>query len=256
MCLRRVPSGSGGMDACLFVRLAEDKRTSRRSISDVLEVLTSRAAFGSTDHAVLAVGPMKLPSGQGVGLVQILFATPIKTYIVSLPTATGFNAVCSGSRSSRPEKFDIFLLDGATINYDGQVQLKGGVRLRAVTVIRAQFALKPTELDWRIVYATVMAIGAEKRCYRRPTDRTPRRLRCRRKQSRRHLLRKCLGDQLFLDCRALRGLRIPSLKRLIHRLISLNPGFANISDQKIANTLRMFGIRIPTHRQRVTPAAC
>jgi hypothetical protein len=232
----------------VYQRLAEETRSSRRTISDVLDVVSRQAWFENSHRATMNVGPMKLPSGEVVGIVQVLFCAAETTYIVSLPTAMAFEAICD--EDSRREKYCIFRLDGATFNCNGHVYLKDGVRLRAVTVLPALLPLEPTALDWRIVHATVSAIGAEKRCYRRLTDRPPRRFGRLQRQSRPRLLRRTARDQWFLDCRALRGLRIPSLKEMIYRLRKLDPQLSSVSGQKIADALRMFGMRIPATRPR------
>jgi hypothetical protein len=234
----------------LYEALAEDSRMRRRTIADGLEVLREKAGFGINDHALVRIAQMTLPSAKVVGLVQLWFETPTKTFIVSMPTAIEFKAMPDGA--SRPETFEIFLLDSATVDYHGHVQLNDGSRLRAVTVIPTLLPLEPSELDWRIVHATVRAIGAEKRCYRRLTDKAPGRFRRLRQHSRSRVLRRTLRDQSFLDCRALRGLRTPPLKELIYRLAAANPELKKISGQKISDALRMFGVRIPASRPRRT----
>jgi hypothetical protein len=232
--------------------LDQASRSSRRGIADMLEVLRNKASFGDGDCALIDIGRMKLPSGEAMGLVQIFFSTPVKTYIVSLPTAIHFKAIRDGA--SRPETFEIFRLDGAKVDCSGRVQLNDGSRLRAVTVIPAVLPLEPSELDWRIVHATVRAIGAEKRCYRRLTDRAPARFRRLRQHGRSRLLRKTARGRWFLDCGALRGLRTPPLKELVYRLMQQDPALKKVSGQKISDALRMFGVRIPASRPRRTGA--
>jgi hypothetical protein len=237
----------------IYERLGEENRSSRRAVADVLQMLSSAVPFGSDQRAIIDVGMMKLPSGEAVGLVQFFFCTATKTYIVSLPTSKAFQAIRHGA--CRPEPFDVLLLNGASVDCNGNVHLKDGLRVRAVNVIPALLPLKPSELDWQIVHATVRAVGAEKRCYRRLTDRAPGRLRRLRQQSRPAVLRTALRNQRFLDCRALRGLSTLPLKELIYRLGEVDPELKNISGQKISHALRMFGMRVPAQRPRRARAA-
>lgn len=58
-----------------YERLSDLATVSRRTVADALEVLRDRVGFGDHDHAILDIGPMRLPSGKTVGLVQILFYT-------------------------------------------------------------------------------------------------------------------------------------------------------------------------------------
>ena len=113
-----------------------------------------------------------------------------------------------------------------------------GAVLRAVEVIPAKLPLKPSDLDWRIVHHVVSIIHAEDRCYR---------------SLREHAKPKCLDvpgemipDTRFLDCSALDGLKLPSLKHLAKQIGKKDPALKRLSRQKIADALRKFGMRIPT----------
>jgi hypothetical protein len=215
-----------------YERLAEEDRLLRRTLADALEVLCKRAGFYSSHQATIAVGGLRLPSGQVVGLTQLLFRTSAKTYVVSLPTAVKFQAIAA--EASRVETFDVFRLDGAIVESDGLVHLADGTQLRAVKVIPAPLPLQPQDLDWRIVHATVKAIGAEKHCYRRLTD---------------------AFSEEFVDCAKLRDLSPPSRKKLIYLIAKVDPELGKVSGQKIADTLWMFGIRRPVRRLLQTCAA-
>jgi hypothetical protein len=100
--------------------------------------------------------------------------------------------------------------------------------------------LKPSELDWRIVRHVIRIIGAEGRCYR---------------SLREHAKPRCLDlphdiipDIRFIDCSALKGLELPSVKSLVAQIAKIDPALKNLSRQTIANALCKFGMRIPASR--------
>lgn len=210
-------------------RLAENFRSSRRTIADVIDILANQAGFATGHLATIDVGAMQLPSMRIVGVVQVFYRTTDTTYIVSLPTSSTFHAV--RAEAARREEFCILDLSGAKVGADGHVELLNGVRLGAVVVTPALLPLEPSPLDWRIVHATVAALKAEERCYRRLTDTGP-------------------PHGLFLDCSELSSLSTPPLKELLYRVWEVDPTLNTVSGQKVSNTLRMFGLRIPAPRPR------
>jgi hypothetical protein len=142
-------------------RLFEKDRSSRRTIADAIEVLRQACDFNSQDRAEIRVGPLRLSSGDVVGLVDARFPVRDNVFIVSLPTSSQFSAICH--RASQRDCFEIFRLDG---RLQGNVVLKDGATLGAVEVIPTRVLFDPTELDWRIVQLAVAMIGAENLCYR------------------------------------------------------------------------------------------
>jgi hypothetical protein len=219
-------------------RLREEDRTSRRTISDALTVLGERTGLNEHDHAEIRVYPIMPPSGQVVGRVDLVFDAPRreKISIVSLPTAASFRAGCLGS--SGRECFEIFRLDGAIVRADATVLLADGATLRAVEVIPSRLPYEPTEIDWRIVHYTVSIAGAEEHCYWRLRDRL------------RPPYQETVPDLRFLDCSRLRELDLPPLKVIASLLAERDSTLRKVSQQKVADTLRMFGIRIPKPRPR------
>jgi hypothetical protein len=217
--------------------LLEQERNKRRSTADALDVMCRFAGFGAQDQAEIRVGLLRLPSSTIVGIVLVMFDSPIhhKVYIVSLPTSTHFRAIREGS--SQREKVDISLLDGAAVAADGTARLTDGARLRAVEVVPARLPKEPSELDWRIVHHAIPIAGAEGRCYR----------------SLRHGLppdqQAMVPDLRFLDCGTLPGLHVPCLKVIAGRVADRAPDLAEPSCQKIADALRDFGIRTPNARR-------
>jgi len=233
-------------------RLADNSRLSRRTIADVVDVLRQGANFMANDTAMVIIGGMKLPSEEIVGTVQVLFSAPDgTTYVVALPTSRWFLA--RDETSQERQKLDICKLDRAIVDGDGNVVLQDGARLRAVEVMPHRLPLDPSDTDWRIVHLTITAVGAEAQCYRLISSNVTRdQFRNRMNLKRLRQLRRSLPRRRVLDFRKLNGLELPPLKELAYRLYELDPTL-DISQQKIADALRDFGIRIP--RQRSTRSA-
>ncbi len=183
------------------VLLREEERNHRFTVQDAIDVLPKSAGFGDGDFAEIRVGGMRLPSGEVVGLTNVLFISEAvgKTLVVSLPASVRFKANPQGEAD--PCLFSIFELDGAKVDNNGSVRLPDGTVLRAVEVIPANLPLKPSVLDWLIVHHVISIIGAEDRCYR---------------SLREHAKPKCLDlpedivpDVRSIDCSALKGLELP-----------------------------------------------
>jgi hypothetical protein len=218
--------------------LREEERHQRLTVSHAIDVLGNYADFRDDDFAEIQVCILRLPSRDVVGLANVFFDSHAlgKTLVVSLATSAEFRAKRQGEADAR--RFSIFELDGAKTNNNGIVRLSNGAVLRAVEVLPAKLPLKPSDLDWRIVHHVVSIIHAEDRCYR---------------SLREHAKPKCLDvpgemipDTRFLDCSALDGLKLPSLKHLAKQIGKKDPALKRLSRQKIADALRKFGMRIPT----------
>lgn len=220
-----------------YERLQEDQRDKRRSIADVIEVLCSRLAFDATRTGKIRVAGLRLPSGQIVGLVATFVegATDETIFIISLPTSAEFLA--KRQSTGQFETFGIFQLDGATFDGRGAVELSDGVRLRAVAVMPSLLPYHVTKLEWRIIHHTIAFLGAESECYRYliPLER----------------------QRDVLDCSALPALRdrIRGLKQIQGYITDRETALKGLSKQKIVDTLRKFGIRIPSARPRRHRAA-
>jgi len=219
--------------------LENESRASRRTVADGVELLREFAAFDEDEHAEIRVGPLQLPSGDLVGLVNILFDSPLreKVYVASLPTATRFCAICPGT--SERDCFEIFRLDGGVVDAQANVLLRDGMRLRAVEVLPFRLPYEPTELDWRIVHHTVYIIRAQERCYRSLRDGLP------------PGLQHMMPDRRFLDCSRLHGLNMPPLKVIASLIAERDKILRKFSPQKVADALRTFGVRVPRPRPRV-----
>jgi hypothetical protein len=217
------------------VLLREEQRNHRFTVSDAIDVLVT-AGFGDNDFAEIRVGGLRLPSGGEVGLPNVLFSSDVlgTTLVVSLPTSAQFKAKHQGGANAR--LLSIFELDGAKVGNNGCVRLLDGTVLRAVEVIPAKLPLKPSDLDWLIVHHVIWIIGAEDRCYR---------------SLREHAKPRCLDlpkdivpEIRIIDCGALKGHELPSLKYLAWQIGKKQPTL-EVSDQKIADALLKFGMRIP-----------
>ncbi|MGY4234730.1 hypothetical protein ACVIIW_003677 [Bradyrhizobium sp. USDA 4449] len=212
--------------------LQQDQCDKRRGIADVIDLLHAEAVFDAPDTGEIRVGALRLPSDDIVGLIIASFARTADeiTFIVSLPTSAQFRAKRRGS--TEIETFAISQLDGASFDSRGNVELRDGTRLRAVEVIPSKLPYHVTELDWCILHHVIVFLGAESDCYRYPI--------------------RFEQPRDALDCSALPALkrRIPLLKQIRFYIAEREPALKNLSEQKIADTLRMFGMRIPARRTR------
>ena len=215
--------------------LGQASQSSRRTIADALAVLEAEAAFGEDDTAQIRIGHLQLPSGETVGLVLVVFDMPCtdKGYAVPLPTATQLYA---DHGSSRRVLFDVGLFDEAVADGKGNVFLTTGETLRAVEVVPARLPLKPTDLDWRIVHATVECVEKKQSCYRG--------LRSSLKEEDLPIAF-MVPDIDILDFTKMRDLVVPSLDSIAAQLAERIRRERAPSPQKIADTLADFGMRFP-----------
>jgi hypothetical protein len=221
-------------------RLEEDNRTFRRTVLDALAVLHAAANFSHGDCAKIGITLLALPSKQLVGLVDLLFDTALQdtTYVLSLPTSAQFSGVCAASEQR--ETFDIARLDQAVVDSGGEVLLMDGTRLAWVEVKPAYLPYDPSELDLRILHHTISILNAEERCYRPLAQGIGKDVA--------HMV----PDLRFLDFSEVAKLQVPPppLKVIAPLIVERDQGLGDISQQKIADTLRKFGIRHPKPRPR------
>jgi hypothetical protein len=228
-----------GQGARAYTRIAEEDKASRRAIADATTVLRKAVQFNEHDRAKIRVTAIRLPSGDVVGLVDVLFEAPWldERYCVSLPTAGRFKGFRQDIR--RHVDLEIIRLNKAAADAAGTVVLADGTILGAVRVIPAQMPLEPSELDWKIVHATLSIIPGGDRCYRSWREgMSPE-------------LQYMIPDQRLLDCSKLHDLKdIPPLKDIVTAIGRDHPTL-KVSSQKIADALRAFGIRVPVPRPRI-----
>ena len=222
--------------------LRQNERDERRTITDALEVLWTQANFEEGDTAEIWLGPLRLPSTQIVSLICVTFNSDShkKIFMVQLPTALTFRAKLD--RAPEFQEFEIGRLGGASVNGEGQVRLSDGTHLRGVEVIPANLPYNITPVDWAVIRQTIAELGIEEECRYVPTD---------------PALREIVPDLIDdpIDCSKLSGHPAPLLKVVQGRIQDHFGG--TVSQQKIADTLRKFGMRVPTGRpsSRQAPAA-
>jgi hypothetical protein len=214
--------------------LGENERNNRRTIMDALEILRTKASFEQDDVAKIQLGMLRLLSSEIVSLVLVSFESAIhqKSFLVSLPTASSFRAKLEGAPKS--QEFEIARLGGATINSRGQVQLSDGAQIRGVEIIPALLPYDITPLDRAIIRQTIATLGIEEQCRYDPGGRLPE--------------AEFNPFDYAIDCSKLSGHPPPRLKAVQARIEDHESGFETVSLQKIANTLRKFGMRIPASR--------
>lgn len=206
----------------------------RRTIADALNVLAARIAFKSSDRAQIEISPLALPWGELAWLLFVVFESEREP----LPCSSKFHAIRAGSE--RTEIFETSRLKDATVDGRSQVTLNDGTQLRAVEILPAISNVEPSELDYFIVHALVQFNKAEAWCYRNLADDLPPGLR-----------EEVTADLRFLDFNRLHELKIPGLKELAGFVADTTPDLPPISEQKVADALKTFGLRIPRPRPRV-----
>jgi hypothetical protein len=221
----------------MFEVLAEEDRRKRRTLADALEVLRTDANFKEGDAAEIGIGALKLPSSEIAYLIYVSFRNTVhqKTFLVSLPTAGKVRARLLGDQ--KLQEFEIERLNGAIANGRGDVWLSDGAQIRGVEVIPALLPYEITPLDWTIIRQTIAELGIEEHSRYAP---------------RFEVARTYLGRSLLnsIDCSKLTGHPPPLLKSIQARVLDDSPEFGTISLQKIADTLRKFGMRRPANRRK------
>jgi len=207
----------------------------RYSVADALEVLCGKTGFSSGDHVTIAIGSLQPSDGVVVGLPRLDFrAANDCIYVVTLPAAMQFWGKERGAVGT--QKYDIFELARATVEFSGRVHLKDGRVMSAVEVIPCLKRTEPTENEWKVLRAALGAFGGDGPYYR---------------QLDAHLPGGPIPDLRRLDCSLLHELDLPLLKVVVGKLQKFDPSLKAISSQKIADALAFFGVRIPK-RQKST----
>jgi hypothetical protein len=214
-----------------YARLREEHRTRRRTVADALDVVGRDLAPSEVLRAHIEIAPLQL-SGECTALVDVVF--PDLGCRVSLPTSARFRAL--SETGSRREEFEISRLDRAEVCPDGSVLLADGTRLRAVEVIPTYLPYRPSDLDERIL-RHVISLTESYHCYRSIREGLPEHL-----------------HHLVPDVRALDYSRVPSIQvpplKVIRGDIEDNDPRLKVSNQKIADALAKFGVRVPRRRPR------
>jgi hypothetical protein len=220
-----------------YVRLQEERRTSRRTIADALEVVRQEFGLDDIGPAHVRIDPLRLPCGQCTALVDVLFSD--LSCGVSLPTSAQFKA--RSETSSRQQEFEISRLDGAEIYSDGSAELADGTRLLAVEVVPTHLPYEASKLDQKIL-GYVISLTKADYCCRSIREGVP------------EHLQEMIPDIRVLDFSRVRMIEA-SLLKVIRGYISDKDPDLRVSNQKIADALAMFGIRVPRSRRPRTRAA-
>jgi len=195
-------------------------------MADVIDVLQRLPNFSESREAVVRLAPLKLPSGQGTTLIQIVCEA--QGFAVSLPSAGYFWGVRNPVLGL--ERFEILRLDGAKLDMAGNVALQRATIIHSVQVVPTFVPLKLTQTEERIIAWVIHRFHPRKRCFRYfPNPEIPHPLRRRAK----------LGG---LDYGTLRSLELPSLKEIEYALKEMD-GFGDCSRQTIASALAKSGMR-------------
>lgn len=217
-----------------FVTGAVRGRGALSTVAEGLERLSRYpACFRPEDKATISVADLPMPSGRRIQSPTLLF-TPASggdlTFAAVLAPASHCRAtdIASGKRT----KYEMRLLHEAIVDNDGRATLRDGAILRAIEVIPDRIQ-NPSELDWQILATFIAARGAENWCYRDILDGLE------------PELRKQVPD---LAChRRIDLTRVPELdarllKRDVWEIRAQDPTL-NVSKEKLAQTLAVFGIR-------------
>jgi hypothetical protein len=215
-----------------YVRIREEDRDKRRTIADALDVMWQEFGFCDVDGAHIRIGPFRLDSGQCTALVDIVF--PNLECMVGLPTSSRFKA--RSGTSAQHGEFEISRLTGAEIGADGAVLSTDGTRLRGVEVIPTHLPDQLSKREQRIIGHLIRQTGAY-HCFRNYRDELP------------EAFREGCPDLWVLDFGRLCTIDAPPLKVIRGYIEDHEPGL-RVSNQKIADTLAMCGIRIPRRRRR------
>jgi hypothetical protein len=221
------------------IRLDAVGRDGRNKISDAIALLRAEAGFGERHRATIRALPMRLPSAEVVGAVDLLFeaAWVPCVYAVGLRYAPGFRG---RPLRSGYQEYPIVELNRATVNAAGTVTLADGTVLENVEMLTAPMLAEPTDLDRQILAAALKVIEGGESCFRSLQEDVP------------AAHRAFVPDIRQLDWGRLRTLKTRPLKQLVAAIKDVDPELEVRSNEKIANTLCKFGVRVPIPRPRIS----
>lgn len=228
-----------------LVFLPAEMRSTRPTMAEVLDALRQTTWLTHDDRGTVAIGPSPTSTQPAArcGLIKFIFSDGRDPVAIQLPTSTRFSALRVGYNQS--ESFQMTQLADARVNGDGSVTLIDGTRLRAVEFTSARTPIAPSALDQQIIKAFIKARRAESVCYRPRSELQPELFRIVLRYHRNDSAYLKRANELMLDFAALRQLSTPPLERLLEELDQVDLTLAELSRQKLADTLAMYGVRIP-----------
>lgn len=204
-----------------------DGRGSMRTLADGLEKLQELQPNLGDRPIAIRTSPLRLPTGEMMAIVALIApeTSADLRWAIALPSCAQFFAATTlGAR----ERYDIALLDDATVDLGGNVRLTNGVYLHNVELVPTTVRPELTKRQERILYLTIFALSAQDRCFR--------------------LVHPSLPDLVGVDFNALSKEKLPSLKDLERRIAQEMP---DATRHEIANALAIAGMRQPRSGRRV-----
>ena len=202
-------------------RSTTDTRQARRTLADALHALTENP------QAEVRIAPMLLQDGSHAASVAVIVSRPS----VLMPSATHFTAL---DTSGVPVRREIAALDCAVTDFNGNVKLADGTRVRAVELELAPITRELTPEQGNVLRCVLKVLGAENRCYR-------------------PLAPDLLPGLMVLDYAKVAELgedELPSLKAIERDVLREMRG---ITRHKLAEVLALAGLRRPRSGPRARP---
>lgn len=231
-----------------LIFLPDEKRTSRPTLVEILDILRCRSQLCEGDRGLvkLCPSPTSLRRGAYCGVIEFTVPAGKEPAAVQLPTSARFDAL---SESGSEEQHPMARLDGAEVWSNGLVIMVDGMRLRGLRFRAEPNRCDPTSLEWQIILGVIKVLGAERTCIRSRSELQPELC---------QVLAEDLEDESELasfalspelDFAAIRRLSVrSSLEKLLDKLAQSDLALYKLSRQKLSDTLAMFGVRIPARR--------
>jgi hypothetical protein len=223
-----------------FVTEPVARSRGRTSVKWAIDQLREKVAFGPGDIAFLDVADLNLAVGLTVPSPALRFVPAGNRevcYVALL--APGKHCRAVDAASGKKSKFDINVLNGAVVDYEGHATLDNGSTLRAIEIVPSRVS-EPTRRDWRILKAFIAVRGAKHQCYRsllegllpEAISRLPE-----------------LANIQVLDCSRLCTLEPQLLKQDRYDIQAQDPTL-DFSEEKLAQALAKFWVRERNPRHR------
>jgi hypothetical protein len=201
--------------------LVFDGRDSMRTLAGGLEKLHELQPNLGDRLISIKTLPMRLPTGELTALIALIGpeTSDDARWAIALPSSAKF--VATTTRGA-PQRYDIALLNDATVDIHGNVSLTHDVHLHNVELVPTTPPRDLTKRQERILDLTIFFLKARDHCVRS--------------------LHPSLPDVVALDYSTLSAVKLPSLKELEWQI---NKEMPDTSRQKIANALAVAGMRRP-----------